>query len=236
MIFIGLDVSKISTALTIENNDITKLYCYSTKKDSNIWVKNTNDFIIYRHINYNYNKEKDYSKSELLKLNEFDNITDLIIKDILDNYNMLDSIRIAIEGFSYNSKGPIFDLIEFTTILKYKLMTKMVTYTSIEIISPMSLKMETCKMIYEPRIEIKGKRVIKEIIHHENDKGKNANNFDKWDMFFAFLKSNINTPLKLWCLEYEENITKNKDLPKPIDDIVDSLFLKEIIKNKYKKP
>lgn len=231
MIYIGLDVSKISTALTIENNNVTKLFSYSTKKANNIWVKNTSDFIEYRHINYNYKNEKDYSKSEMLKLNEFDTITSLVIQDILDNYNMLDTIKIGVEGYSYNSKGPIFDIVEFTAFLKYKLMNKLVDYTTITIMSPLTLKSETCKMIYEPRIEIKGKRVIKEIIHYENDKGKQATKFDKWDMFHSFIQSDINIPLKYWCQEYEKDITKNKDVPKPLDDIIDSIFIKEIIKN-----
>ena len=96
MIFIGLDVSKVSTALCIEKNDITKLYSYTTKKDNNIWIKDTSDFINYRNIIYNYSDENDYSKSELLKLHEFDYVSDLIINDIFDNVKMLDSIRIGI--------------------------------------------------------------------------------------------------------------------------------------------
>lgn len=231
MIFIGLDVSKISTALIIEKNNIIKLFSYTTKKDNNIWIKNTNDYINYRNIEYNYTKEKDYSKSELIKLTEFDNITDLIVNDIFDNIKILDSIKIGIEGFSYSSKGPIFDLIEFTTILKYKLIKKLNTYTSIEIISPLTLKKETCKMIYKPRIETKGKKVIKQILHYENTKGKEATKFDKWDMFYAFLDSNINNiPLKKWCEDYQEDISKNKEVPKPLDDIIDAIFIQEIMK------
>ena len=38
MIFIGLDVSKISTAMCLEKNNNIKLFNYSTKKDNNIWV------------------------------------------------------------------------------------------------------------------------------------------------------------------------------------------------------
>jgi hypothetical protein len=233
MLFIGLDVSKISTALCIEKNGVTKLYSYTTKKDNNTWIKQTSQFINYRNINYNYSKETDYSKSELLKLGEFDAVTDLIINDIFDNIKILDSVRIGIEGFSYNSTGPIFDIIEFTTILKYKLMNKIEKYSIIEILSPMTLKSETCKMIYEPRIELKGKKVIKEILHIENDKGKQANKFDKWDMFYAFLKSDMKLEFKDWCIENQEVIYKGKEVFKPGDDIIDAFFITQIIKRKY---
>ena len=111
MVYIGLDVSKISTALVIENNGVTKIYNYTTKKENNIWVQNTNNFI-------------NYSDKELIKLDEFDKITDLIIEDIFNNLKLTTNAKIAIEGYSYNSKGPIFDLIEFTTILKHKLLKK----------------------------------------------------------------------------------------------------------------
>jgi len=232
MIFIGLDVSKVSTALCIEKNDITKLYSYTTKKDNNIWIKDTSDFINYRNIIYNYSDENDYSKSELLKLHEFDYVSDLIINDIFDNVKMLDSIRIGIEGYSYSSKkGPIIDIIEFTTTLKIKLMHKLIKYSDIQIIAPLSLKTNTCRSVYKPRIESVGKRIIKQVIHYENDKGKQATKFDKWDMFYAFNKSNINLNLKDWCKEYEDKISKNKEVPKPLDDIIDAIFLKEMVKN-----
>jgi len=231
MIFIGLDVSKISTALCIESNNEIKLYSYTTKKENNIWIKNTNDFINYRNIKFTYNKEKDYSKSELLKLKEFDTITNLIINDIFDNLNMLDTIKIGIEGYSYNSKGPIFDLIEFTTNLKYKLLNRLNNYSTIEIISPLTLKTESCKMVYKPRMETKGKRVIKIIEHFENNKGTQATKFDKWDMLYAFMDSNINMEIKDWCKDNMESIEKNVDVFKPLDDIIDAIFIKELIKN-----
>lgn len=231
MIFVGLDVSKISTALCIEKDDNILLYSYTTKKDNNIWIKNTKDYINYRHISYNYSDEKDYSKSEISKLNEFDETTNLIINDIFDNVNSSDEIKIAIEGYSYNSKkGPIFDLIEFTTILKHKLMNKLIIHTNINIMSPMTLKSGCCKMVYKPRIELKGKRVIKEVLHYENTKGKEATKFDKWDMYYAYLDSDMNMDLKEWCEVYKDEITKGKEVPKPLDDIIDAIFLKEMIK------
>lgn len=233
MVFIGLDVSKISTALCIEKNNITKLYSYTTQKENNTWVKNTIHNIIYRNITYKYIENKDYSESELSKLQEFDEITNLIINDIFDNIKLLDSVRIGIEGYSYNSTGPIFDLIEFTTLLKHKLLNKKNKYTDIQIIAPITLKNDCCKIVYKPRIEKKGKKIIKEITHYENDEGKPANKFDKWDMFKAFIDSNIKSEMKDWCKEYEDEIKKNKKLPKPIDDIIDAIWLKEIIKQKY---
>lgn len=229
MIFIGLDISKISTAMCIEREGIIKLYSYTSKKENNIWVKDTKHLINYRYITYKYSEEKDYSKSEILKLNEFDVVTDMIISDIVDNIQNLDDIKIGIEGFSYNSKGPIFDLIEYTTFLKYKLMHQL-NNIEINLISPLTLKSGACKMVYKPRIEIKGVRVIKEILHYENTKGKEATKFDKWDMFFAFIDSNITMDLKEWCEKYEQNITKNKEVPKPLDDIIDAIFIKEMIK------
>jgi len=230
MIFIGLDVSKISTALCIENDNVISLFSYTTKKDNNIWIKNTKDFINYRNITYNYGEEKDYSKSEILKLDEFDKITDLIINDIFDNVKNSDQAKIGIEGYSYGSKGPIFDLIEFTTILKHKLLKKMNMYSNIQIISPLTLKTECCKMVYTPRIEMKGVRVIKQVLHYENDKGKEATKFDKWDMFHAYIKSDINMKLKDWCIENYESITKVKEVFKPLDDCIDSIILMKVIK------
>ena len=230
MIFIGLDVSKISTALCIEKNNEFKLFSYTTKKDNNIWIKNTSEFINYRHINYSYKDEKDYSISELLKLREFDKNTDLIIKDITDNINS-DDVKIGIEGYSYSSTGPIFDLIEFTSYLKFKLL-KLNYYNNIEILSPLSVKIETCKKVYKPRIELKGKKIIKEILHYENNNGKQATKFDKWDMLFAFIDSDIDINFKNWCISYREDITKGKEVPKPLDDIIDSIWISQIIKSK----
>jgi len=224
MVFIGLDVSKISTALCIENDNEIILYSYTTKKENNIWVKQTSDYINYRFINYKYNDEQDYSKSELLKLDEFSKVSDLIISDINNDIK-----KIAIEGYSYNSRGPIFDLIEFTTILKYKLIQSL-DISNIEIMSPLTLKSECCKLVYKPRLELKGKKVIKEILHYENNKGKQATKFDKWDMFNAFIDSDLDIKLKYWCKDNEKEIAKNKEVPKPLDDIIDAIWLKEIKK------
>jgi len=226
MIKIGLDISKISTALCIDNNNKIKLYSYTTKKDNNIWITETSDFINYRFIDYKYPDEIDYSKREIIKLKEFNEITSIIFNDILDNINILDNIQISIEGYSYNSsKGPIIDIVEFSTMLKYKLLTQLKGYVQINIVSPLTLKLETCKKIYKPRIELKGKKVIKEILHYENNNGKQATKFDKRDMFLCYLDSDIKHELKDYIDYNQEKILKLKDIPKPFDDIIDSFWL-----------
>ena len=235
MVFIGLDVSKISTALTIEKNGITKLYSYSTLKPNNTWVKLTNDIINYRHVNYTYSKEEDYSKTEIMKLKQFSEVTDLIIQDIKSNLEDNEDVIIGIEGYSYSSSsGPIIDIVEFTTTLKYKLL-QFIDGSKINIFSPITVKMETCKIAYEPRIEITGKKILKEVIHYENKDGKNATKFDKWDMFYALLYSDIKLELKDWCIDNKDIITKNKDVFKPLDDAIDSMFIMNIVKKQYNK-
>ena len=77
----------------------------------------------------------------------------------------------------------------------------------------------------------KGKKIIKQILHYENAKGKQATKFDKWDMFYAYIDSSINMKLKEWCIENLKEITKGKEVPKPLDDLIDSIWLKEMIKN-----
>lgn len=231
MLYIGIDISKISTAICVENNNKTQLFSYSTKIENNKWVLKLQDQINFRFINYNYSDKKNYSDVELSKLEEFENITNIIIKDILDNIKNNDEIKIGIEGYSYNSKGPIFDLIEFSTLLKHKIF-KNLGFNNVEILSPLSLKVESCKMVYEPRIELIGKKEIKEKIHIENKNGKKAINFNKWDMLYCFIESNINLEMKDWCIENKFELIKNKEVPKPIDDIIDAIFIKEYLKNK----
>ena len=52
-------------------------------------------------------------------------------------------------------------------------------------------------------------------------------------MFHALIESNINMKLKDWCEEYITEITKGKEVPKPLDDAIDSVFIVEILKKQY---
>jgi hypothetical protein len=49
-------------------------------------------------------------------------------------------------------------------------------------------------------------------------------------MFFSFIDSDMKMKIKDWCEQNQAEITKIKEVPKPIDDIIDAIFLKEMIK------
>lgn len=232
MIYIGLDISKISTALCIEKNNKINLYNYTTKKPKNIWIQDTSNYINYRFINYDYSKIEDYSERELKKFDTFEEVSDLIVNDICDNVKILESISICIEGFSFSSNaGPIIDLVELSTLIKHKIKTKIKGMVNIKILSPLTLKVNSCEMVYEPKIIEKGKRIIKKVKVIENKQGKLGKDFDKKDMFNCLIDSKLEFDFKDFLHENSEKFLKNKDLPKPIDDIIDSCFLKEYIKN-----
>ncbi len=232
MIYIGIDISKNSTALCIERNGKVFLYNYTIISPNNMWIKDTSDFINYRHIKYNYKTIDDYSVREMKKFDEFEDITDLIIDDIFNNVKLLDSITIGIEGFSYSSNvGPIIDIVEFSTLIKHKIKTKIKGMVNIRIISPLTLKSSTCETVYKPIYITKGVRVIKKIKVIQGPTGTLGKNFDKKDMFNAFLDSKLNMEFKDHLNENKVAFLKNKNLPKPIDDIIDSCFLKEYVKN-----
>lgn len=231
MIYIGIDISKISTALCIEKNNKTFLYSYTTKKPNNIWIKDTSDYINYRFIEYNYKDIDDYSEREMMKLDNFENVSNLIINDIFDNINILDNIYIGIEGFSFNSNaGPIIDLVELTTLIKHKIKRNIKGMINISIVSPLTLKSITCDIVYGHKYITKGKRVIKKIKVIQGPNGKKGKDFDKKDMFNALIDSNLEIPLKTHLNENKEIFLKNKELPKPMDDIVDSIMLCQIVK------
>lgn len=231
MIYIGIDISKISTAVCIERNSKIELYNYTTHKPNNIWISDTSDFINYRFINYDYLNEKDYSKKEMKKFDEFEIVSDLILNDILDNIRLLETIIIGIEGFSFNSNsGPIIDLVELSTLIKHKLKTKIQGIKEIRILSPLTIKTRACEMVYGETIIQQGKRKIKYVKVIQNPAGKLGKNFDKKDMFQTYIDSDIDMDFKNHLKDNREAFLKNKELPKPIDDVIDSIFIKEIIK------
>lgn len=220
MNIIGIDISKSSTGMTINGE---KLFNYCVEED----VTNKSGFdkwykVAEPHINIRFtkkNKEKDYSEREIQNINCFEHYSDLIIEDILTNIKG-DEVKIFIEGYSYSSSaGHIIDLVTLSTLIRSKILKQI--KGSVMIISPSTLKLETCKLVYPELKVVKGKKI--EWFSADGIKG---GSFKKHDMYKAIcdLKTE-NTDWVNLLREYRAEMMGYKNIPKPFDDVNDSYLL-----------
>ena len=151
---------------------------------------------------YRQVKDKDFLLREREKLTDGQNIADLISNILITLYGT-DEHKIALEGFSYGSKGNSFiDIVQYNTFLRKPLIDKY----SIENLS-----------VYQPS-------------HVKKLAGKG--NANKHYMAEAFQNDVLNdkslrsTKLWKWC-QGKDFSTK---IPKPIDDIVDAYFILKALK------
>ena len=232
MNLIGLDISKISTAMAIESNGKEYLFSYNNKKLSNKW----NDNI--KHIcnikTYDYINSDDYSISEIEKLRQFVNIANDVLKDILETINIEEETIIQIEGFSYNSSsGPLIDLVGIASIIRAKIFEHVPNIKEIKILSPKSLKTLSCEFSYGFTMIEKGKKkIVLEKVLNTNNNGVKGGDFSKHDMCQAIVDSKINCILTDYINLNFEEIMSMKSFPKPLEDICDAQFLKDTIKLK----
>jgi len=217
MIFIGIDISINSTALTVYKENKYYFYNYTKVKKNNKWIKQTSDIINYRFLDYTSNSN--FSNNLLNKIIFNDKYSDLIINDI-NSFD--DSKIIGIEGYNYGLKttDSIIDISELSSIIKLKILTKVKKLNDVHIIPPKTIKINTSNLIYKTT----NNKISR------NNKGIAGGNFDKHDMMLAFMDSKINNTLKQYLKLNNEKILAMKNIPKPFDDIIDSLFIMEIIK------
>lgn len=231
---VALDPSLISTALVVSSGDTFKMYNYcresSTFGKTGIkkWFKLAEQYVTYRFVNYR--PYKDYSEGELTKLKDYDKITDDIISDILENINPKLPTKIGIEGFSYSSKnGDILDLVAFSTLLRKKLFDRI--SNDILVLSPSTLKLESCKLTYKP-IEIetgKKKKTIK--IEYRNNLGIPGGKFTKNEMYMVIIENNdMNDYWTSHCKAIKEDILSVSMIPKPHEDLNDAFLIYNVLK------
>ena len=221
---VAIDPSLISTALVVNG----KLFNYCKEENAysktglTKWYKMCDHLVTYRLIKYhNY---KDYSQGEIVKLSDYDVIIDTIITDIKNNINPLYPVNIVMEGYSYSSDaGYLIDLVTFSTLLRYKLMIEF--GKDIEIFSPSTLKIESCKLTYPP-INV-GKK--KEKLEYRNKLGIAGGSFTKHAMFLSVVENeNLNDSFATHCKEYSDNIMGAKKINKPYEDVVDAYLMYQI--------
>lgn len=231
---VALDPSLISTALVVSSGDTFKMYNYCRESSAfgktgiKKWFKLAEQFVTYKFINYR--EFKDYSEGEITKMKDYDSITDGIIEDILDNIDPKKQTKIGIEGYSFSSTaGDIIDLVTFSTLLRKKLFDRV--SEDITVLSPSTLKLESCKLTYPPVVTETGKKVKKVKVEYRNNLGLSGGKFTKTDMFMAIVD---NTELQdFWtkhCKLVKSDVLGVATIPKPYEDVNDAFLIYSVLK------
>jgi hypothetical protein len=231
---VALDPSLISTALVVSSGDTFKMYNYCRESSAfgktgiKKWFKLAEQFVTYKFINYR--EFTDYSEGELTKLKDYDKITDDIILDILSNIDLSKPTKIGIEGYSFSSTaGDIIDLVTFSTLLRKKLFDQI--SEDITVMSPSTLKLESCKLTYPPIVTETGKKVKKVKIEYRNNLGLSGGKFTKTDMFMAIVDNN--EMQDFWtkhCKLVKSDVLGVATIPKPYEDVNDAFLIYSVLK------
>jgi hypothetical protein len=236
MNIVAIDPSLISTALVVSSGDTFKIYNYCReskvfgKKGITKWFKMAEQYVNYKFIEYR--EFEDYSEGELTKLKDYDKITDVIIDDILSNIDPLKPTKIGIEGYNFGAQvGDLIDLVAFSTLLRKKLFDKV--SEDIWVMSPSTLKLESCKLTYDPIIKetgIKKKKVVEE---YRNKIGIPGGKFTKNDMALAIIENDkINDYWSNHCKFIKDELMSVSTIQKPYEDVNDAFLIYQIIFNK----
>jgi hypothetical protein len=224
---IGLDISPTSTAMTIQSKNITKIFSYSTTSPENKWVKEIDKIIIFRHLNY-HEEVDTYSEREINKLRDFDDISDLILNDILQIIDPNQDTIANIEGYSFNNKNTnsLIDIVGFSTLIRQKILAY-VPNSSLNIFSPNTVKLQTCIRTYGYLPAPIGKKgqTLKDPKISMSPYGVKGGDFEKSDMLKAMLDADLQSPIFDYVKLNKEILLGMKKIPKPFDDVIDSIHI-----------
>lgn len=190
----------------------TKESYVTNKSGLNKWYKLCEEQVKYRFIETN--KIENFTESEIDKLKRYQELADLVIKDINTYINPGEKVYIGIEGYSYSSAaGPLIDLVTYGTILRGKLLE---ITDNVTIYPPSTMKLESAKLTY-PKV-MEGKKEV-----WRNNDGVSGGSFKKHDMY-KVLTDNVTFDsdwVKL-LRDVEDDVFSTKTIKKPIEDVNDS--------------
>jgi hypothetical protein len=153
--------------------------------------------------------------------------------DILSNIDINKPTKIGIEGYSFSSTaGDIIDLVTFSTLLRKKLFDKI--SQDIFVISPSTLKLESCKLTYPPIIKEIGKKKISYKEEWRNNIGIPGGSFTKRDIYYSIIENNKWSDY--WynhCKSVKDDILSISMIPKPYEDINDSFNIFKYLCNSF---
>lgn len=141
-----------------------------------------------------------FLERERQKMMDAERLAQLILETLISNR----VTTVAIEGFSYGSKGNSFiDMVAYNTFLRQKLIQQF-GVESFHVFQPTAVK------------KLAGK-----------------GNGNKLYMFDAFKRDNLSDPMLrdsiLW--QWTQSLEFSKEIPKPLDDLIDSYFILRAITN-----
>ena len=211
MIYSGIDFSLNSPGACTQDNKGKYTFITFFNYGNRVWDekgrKTPKSFSVHKELMdnktilgfpyYRQVKDKDFLLREREKLTDGQNIADLISNILITLYGTQNH-KIALEGFSYGSKGNSFiDIVQYNTFLR----NEIVNSWGVENIS-----------IYQPS-------------HVKKLAGKG--NANKHYMVKAFQDDVFNDSdlrkTKLWKWTQGKDFTEK--IPKPIDDLVDAYFI-----------
>lgn len=234
MNIVAIDPSLISTALVVSSKDSFKIYNYCReskafgKKGITKWYGLAEEFVEYKFIEYR--TFEDYSEGELVKLKDYDKITDTIIEDILLNIDPNLETKIGIEGYNFGAQvGDLIDLVTFSTLLRKKLFDRI--SEDIFVMSPSTLKLESCKLTYKPIIKESGKKKITIKEEWRNNIGIPGGKFTKNDMALAIIENqSLDDYWIKHCKLIRDDLNSVSTIQKPYEDVNDAYLIYQILR------
>ena len=236
MNIIGIDPSISGTGMCINGKMFSFSYNHKAYTKSGNYTKwfELADHVVNFRFHDQVHKTKNYEDEQLFKLVSYTNVVDRIMEDIFTNIDPNKDTYIGIEGYSFASMaGNLIDLVTFSTLLRDRINQ---ANFKLVVVSPLSLKKESCIMCYEPVKIEKGVRVKKIILEHRNNEGIAGGNFKKPEMMKACIE-NDNWKDDAWVKHLKSvngDITGSK-IPHPHEDLTDAYLLHRYIKERYLK-
>src|ERR1035437_4194036 len=181
--YIGIDISINSTAIFIESNKGTSILSFTNKKDNNIYIKELDRYGV-KFFHLNREVSDNYSTNEVLKINHYNKVSQLLVSEVILRIDIDEKTHCQIEGYSFSKNtSSILDIVSLSTLIRSNLI-KRINDIEITIISPSTLKLETCKLVYKP-IDIGKKKPKYKFI---NNQGISGGSFKKPQMYRAMLE------------------------------------------------
>lgn len=230
MNIVTIDPSLSSTAMIVNDKKFiyTKQSIARTKKlNLNRWFSVVDDLITIRE--FGDTPDLPYDELEAFKLSKFDDMTSIIVKDVLDNIDHEWQTTIMMEGYSFSSDaGPLIDLTTFGTLLRSKLVAAKLKHSGLpfNIIAPTALKAAAAKLTYPGVAKNK-----KGDLEYRNKEGVAGGSFKKHEMYKVLTENtSLDCEWVRMLREHSDDILSMKSIPKPIEDINDAKVMYEIVK------